>query len=59
VYAIVQSSSESEKKRVEMAIDSGLVTRHDILTIVHGYLIGVAGTTNTIQVLDLKDYLGT
>ena len=44
---------------VDMAVDSELVTRQDILTIVHGFLIGVAGTTNTIQVLDLKDYLAT
>ena len=41
---------------VKTAIDSGLVTRHDILTIVHGFLTGVTGTTNTIQVLDLKEY---
>ena len=44
---------------VEMALDSGFVTRQDILTIVHGFLIGVAGTTNTIQVLDLKEYFAS
>ena len=42
---------------VTTAIDSGLVTRHDILTIVHGFLTGVTGTTNTIQVLDLNEYI--
>ena len=44
---------------VSTAIDSGLVTRHDILTIVHGFLTGVTGTTNTIQVLDLKEYFAS
>ena len=44
---------------VKTAIDSGLVTRHDILTIVHGFLTGVTGTTNTIQVLDLKEYIAS
>lgn len=44
---------------VKTAMDSGLVTRHDILTIVHGFLPGVSGTTNTIQVLDLKEYIGS
>jgi hypothetical protein len=26
------------------------------VTIVHGFLTGVSGTTNTIQVLDVKEY---
>ena len=39
------------------AIDSGLVAEDDVVTIVHGFLPGVSGNTNTIQVLDLKEYL--
>ena len=42
---------------VERALDSGLVSKADVLTIVHGFLTGVAGTTNTVQVLYLRDYL--
>ena len=42
---------------VERALESGLVTKADVLTIVHGFLTGVAGTTNTVQVLYLRDYL--
>ena len=42
---------------VDRALDSGLVTKQDVLTIVHGFLTGVAGTTNTVQVLYLRDYL--
>ena len=42
---------------VDRALQSGLVTKADVLTIVHGFLTGVAGTTNTVQVLYLRDYL--
>ena len=48
-------------KLVEMlvvgALTSGLVSESDVVTIVHGFLTGVSGTTNTIQVLDLREYL--
>ena len=43
---------------IQASLDSHLVTRHDSVTIVHGFLPGVSGTTNTIQVLDLPEYLG-
>jgi len=33
------------------------VTDSDIVTIIHGFMTGVSGTTNTVQVLDVKDYL--
>lgn len=39
------------------ALDSKLVTEDDMVTIVHGFLPGVSGTTNTVQVLDLREYL--
>ena len=42
---------------VAQALASGLVNDTDVVTIVHGFLTGVTGTTNTIQVLDLKEYL--
>ena len=42
---------------VERALESGLVSKQDVITIVHGFLTGVAGTTNTVQVLYLRDYL--
>ncbi|PKB63914.1 MAG: pyruvate kinase [SAR202 cluster bacterium Io17-Chloro-G2] len=41
------------------SLDSKLVTEDDVVTIVHGFLPGVSGTTNTIQVLDLKEFLGS
>lgn len=42
---------------VNAAMESGLITRDDVVTIVHGFLPGVSGTTNTIQVLDIREYL--
>ena len=42
---------------VKASLDTGLVTDTDVVTIVHGFLPGVSGTTNTIQVLDLREYL--
>jgi pyruvate kinase len=38
------------------AVNTGLVTDSDVVTIVHGFLPGVSGTTNTIQVLGVKEY---
>ncbi len=42
---------------VKAALATGLVTETDVVTIVHGLLVGVSGTTNTIQVLDMQEYL--
>ena len=39
------------------SLSTGLVTESDVVTIVHGNLTGVSGTTNTIQVLDVQEYL--
>ncbi|MCH8107292.1 MAG: pyruvate kinase [Chloroflexi bacterium] len=41
------------------AVESGLVAEDDVVTIVHGFMPGVSGTTNTIQVLDLKEYFAS
>ena len=44
---------------IQGAIASGLVAEDDVLTIVHGFMPGVSGTTNTIQVLDLQEYFAS
>jgi pyruvate kinase len=42
---------------INASLDSGMVQDDDVVTIVHGFLPGVTGTTNTIQVLDVSEYL--
>jgi pyruvate kinase len=42
---------------IRESLATGLVNSTDVVTIVHGYLTGVSGTTNTIQVLDLQEFL--
>jgi pyruvate kinase len=42
---------------VKASLESGLVNETDVVTIVHGFLPGVSGTTNTIQILDIREYL--
>jgi pyruvate kinase len=42
---------------IRESLSAGLVNETDVVTIVHGYLTGVSGTTNTIQVLDLQEFL--
>ena len=42
---------------VKGCLDSGMVSDSDVVIIVHGFLPGVSGTTNTIQVLDMSQYL--
>jgi pyruvate kinase len=42
---------------IRESLATGLVNNTDVVTIVHGYLTGVSGTTNTIQVLDLQEFL--
>ena len=42
---------------IEGALNSGMVSETDVVIIIHGFLTGVSGTTNTIQVLDLEEYL--
>ena len=39
------------------ALRSGLVSETDLVTIVHGFLPGVSGTTNTVQVVDMREFL--
>ena len=42
---------------VDEAMATGLVSERDIVTLVHGFMTGVTGTTNTIQVLNVQEYL--
>ena len=42
---------------VRGSLDNHLINETDVVTIVHGFLPGVTGTTNTIQVLDIQEYL--
>ncbi len=46
VYQVLQS-----------ALDLDAVNEHDVVTIVHGFLTGVSGTTNAVQVLSMQEYL--
>ena len=42
---------------IDASLASGMVQDDDVVTIVHGFMPGVTGTTNTIQVLDVSEYL--
>jgi pyruvate kinase len=42
---------------IQAALDAGSITDTDVVTIVHGFLPGVSGTTNAVQVLDMREYL--
>ena len=42
---------------LQSALDLGAVTDQDVVTIVHGFLTGVSGTTNAVQVLSMQEYL--
>jgi hypothetical protein len=42
---------------IQAALDAGTISNIDVVTIVHGFLPGVSGTTNAVQVLDMREYL--
>jgi pyruvate kinase len=42
---------------IKESLATGLVAETDVVTIVHGFMTGVSGTTNTIHVLHVQDYL--
>ena len=42
---------------LQSALDLGAVGEQDVVTIVHGFLTGVSGTTNAVQVLSMQEYL--
>ena len=52
-----RDSSKLVSSIVETLINSNTITDQDLVTIVYGLMTGVTGTTNAIQVLDMKEYL--
>ena len=42
---------------VNAGLEGGTISDDDVVTIVHGFLPGVSGTTNAVQVLDMREYL--
>ena len=42
---------------IQAGLDGGTIVETDVVTIVHGFSPGVSGTTNSVQVLDLREYL--
>ena len=42
---------------IKAGFDGGVIEETDVVTIVHGFLPGVSGTTNAVQVLDMQEYL--
>ena len=42
---------------IQAGLQGGTIDETDVVTIVHGFLPGVSGTTNAVQVLDMKEYL--
>ena len=42
---------------IQAGLDGGTIEETDVVTIVHGFLPGVSGTTNAVQVLDMREYL--
>ena len=57
VLPAVPDIAQLVKLVVAAGIKSEMISETDVVTIVHGVLTGVGGTTNTIQVLDLREYL--
>lgn len=57
VLPAVPDIAQLVKLVVAAGIKSEMISDTDVVTIVHGFLTGVGGTTNTIQVLDLREYL--
>ena len=42
---------------IQAGLEGGTIETTDVVTIVHGFLPGVSGTTNAVQVLDMREYL--
>jgi len=42
---------------INAGLEGGTIERTDVVTIVHGFSPGVSGTTNAVQVLDMREYL--
>ena len=57
VIPVQRDVAELVYQVVQSALDLGAVSEHDVVTIVHGFLTGVSGTTNAVQVLSIGEYL--
>ncbi|MCI0847479.1 MAG: pyruvate kinase [Chloroflexi bacterium] len=42
---------------IKAGLEGGTIKDTDVVTIVHGFSPGVSGTTNAVQVLDMREYL--
>ena len=42
---------------IRTGLENGVIEETDVVIIVHGFLPGVSGTTNAVQVLDMREYL--
>jgi pyruvate kinase len=42
---------------IQAGLKGGTIDETDVVTIVHGFSPGVSGTTNAVQVLDMREYL--
>ena len=42
---------------IQAGLAGGTIEETDVVTIVHGFSPGVSGTTNAVQVLDMREYL--
>ena len=44
---------------ISKGLENGCIEETDVVTIVHGFLPGVSGNTNAVQVLDMREYLAS
>ncbi len=57
VIPVQRDVAELVYQVIQSALDLGAVSERDVVTIVHGFLTGVSGTTNAVQVLSIQEYL--
>ena len=57
VIPVQRDVAELVYQVLQSALDLGAVSDDDVVTIVHGFLTGVSGTTNAVQVLSMQEYL--
>ena len=57
VIPVQRDVAELVYQVLQSALDLGAVSEDDVVTIVHGFLTGVSGTTNAVQVLSIREYL--
>ena len=52
-----QDMAELVASVIRTGLEGGTIEETDVITIVHGFSPGVSGTTNSVQVLDMREYL--